>query len=829
MRKESTAPEIQINAENHSFAELSASGKTLIGRVYEIQKLNQYLNDAAKGNGSFVVLNGEAGIGKSALMHHFARQAEAAGFLSFQIRFRDFPFYDPYQSFLNLVYKMAGPDLVSDQFSSEDYAKFNAENNHHDPDSLLVLQEKFSLIRQFILAKIFSQAQKTPMVIIFDDLHLASQTTWQFIHYLTGKVTEQKVLILATLRQDGREQNQDKRPPYADIIKRMNREGIIQRIRLRRFTRENIRRYLSGKYSRSDFSSDFVSLLHKTCNGIPAKLINYVNVLERKGLIYCEYGIWYNDDQLSMEQIGAAVLEYNEYDHINDRITELSPVHANLLKYAALLNDSFDHITMAELTNRPKMNVLKDLIFLTGQKFLLNLDDDRFQFKHTEIQLAIRDKINARQAQTMHRRIAASLERLNYIDSKKKVYLLAHHFSKAGNKKRAFQYLVLAGNFCMQNLAFPEARTFYQHALAYADTISQTKKLVHLYLRCAWNDRLVGLYEQSLVYTQKALQLSQKDGKNIDLNLILLQQGFSYFRLRQWENAITCFQECMDDKNNLSLFSQATAHYGLASVNFELGNYKFSRAQFEAALLITERINSKPAVLTLSAKILNNLGALESVTGNHMQAIRRYSQSIPLYQKFSDHYGLAQVYNNIALTYAEENNWVEANKSYGKSLGYCDLTGNLPLKSIVFLNRACALAQLNRIEDAEEYNIKAHRLIKKLNDPLSLAEYHKIQGIIERRQGHRAKAIDHFDQALEKFKALNNNLGYAESAYERGLLAQESNDKKGMDRWFRLAIRIFHEMGLGKKAAEVVAILNSQNKYFNSAEEMEGGMVQTVG
>jgi len=829
MIRESIGPEMHTEPGHQSFAEPSAPVKILIGRESETQKLTQYLNEAAKGNGGFVVLNGEAGIGKSALMHHIARQAEIAGFLSFQIRFRDFPFYDPYQPFLSLVDKMTGPEAVSDQFSSEDYARLNAENNHQDTDSLFVLQDKFSLIRQFILAKIFSQAKKTPLVIIFDDLHLASQTTWQFIHYLTEKVTEQKVLILATLRQDGREQNQDKLPPYAEIIKRMNREGIIQRIRLRRFTREDVRRYLSNKYTRSDFSSEFISLLHQTCNGIPAKLVEYVNVLERKGLIYCEHGIWYNDDHLSMDQVSAAVIEDNEYDNINNRITELSPVHANLLKYAALLNDSFDHISMAEITNRSKMNVLKDLIFLTGQKFLLNLDDDRFQFKHTATQLAIRDTLNPRQTQTMHRRIAASLELLNHIDSKKKVYHLAHHFSRAGDKKRAFQYLVLAGNFCMQNLAIPEARTFYQHALGYADAISQTKKLVHLYLRCAWNDRLLGLYDQSLGFTQKALQLAQKDNKNIDINLILLQQGFSYFRLRQWDNAITCFQECLDDENNLSLFSQATAHYGLASVNFELGNYKFSRAQFEAAFLITEKIKSKPAVLTLSAKILNNLGALESVTGNHMQAIRRYSQSIPLYQKFSDHYGLAQVYNNIALTYAEEKNWVEANKSYGRSLSYCDLTGNLPLKSIVFLNRAYALIQLNRIEDAEEYNIKAYRLIKKLNDPLSLAEYHKIQGIIERREGHRAKSVDHFDQALEKFKKLNNKLGYAESAYERGLLAQDSDDRKEMDRWFKHAVRIFHEMGLGKKAAEVAAVLNSQNKYFSSSDKVKGGVVQIVG
>jgi tetratricopeptide (TPR) repeat protein len=361
----------------------------------------------------------------------------------------------------------------------------------------------------------------------------------------------------------------------------------------------------------------------------------------------------------------------------------------------------------------------------------------------------------------------------------------------------------------MLNLAFSEANELYQQALSLADLIPQNKRLIHLYLRCAWNDRLLGLYNQSLEYSQKAFQLAQKENKKTEINLILLQQAFTYFRLREWEKAIADFKQCLKNKINLSLYSQATTHYGLASTNFEMGNYTVSRQHFEEAITIIQKLNGKPSVTTLNARILNNLGALESVTGNHMQAIQRYSQSIPLYEKADDSYGLAQVYNNIGLTYAEGQNWAEANNSYGKSLSYCDLVGNIPLKSIIFLNRAYAFTQLDKIEEAEEYNTKAHRLVKKIDDQLSMAEFHKIQGIVERKEGHWIKAINHFDTALEKFKTLNNMLGYAESAYERGLLALDMNDEKDFNKWLKLSMRNYRELGLGKKVIDITKTLNS--------------------
>ena len=126
----------------------------LIGRDREIKKLKDCLTRVTEGRGCFVILNGEAGIGKSTLMNYFAKQAQAVGFSIHSLGFRSIPIYDPYQPFMTLAGKMQESDGFSDSISSEDYSDFNIKNNSDNSDSLQILQDKYTYVRQYILTKI---------------------------------------------------------------------------------------------------------------------------------------------------------------------------------------------------------------------------------------------------------------------------------------------------------------------------------------------------------------------------------------------------------------------------------------------------------------------------------------------------------------------------------------------------------------------------------------------------------------------------------------------------------------------------------------------------
>ncbi|MCH8872689.1 tetratricopeptide repeat protein, partial [candidate division KSB1 bacterium] len=293
-------------------------------------------------------------------------------------------------------------------------------------------------------------------------------------------------------------------------------------------------------------------------------------------------------------------------------------------------------------------------------------------------------------------------------------------------------------------------------------------------------------------------------------NQILLQQGLAYFRLSDWENARTCIEGCLNDKQNLSKLDQAMANYGLGNIHFELGEYETTCEFYEAALSVANGLGAKQ----LMANIFNNMGAIENIRGHRMRAIALYSKSVPIFKSLSDNFGLARVYNNIGMTHADENNWQHANEFYGQSLMFSDVMGLVPLKSITFLNRAAALTHLKKFNEAREYNFKALRLLEHLKDELGLAEYHKIQGIIEREQKNWQEAGEHLQTALAKYKATKNKLGYAESQEQLARLAKAMNNQEEAISWFEKALASFKKLGLKERPK----IIESQLRKFESPE-----------
>jgi tetratricopeptide (TPR) repeat protein len=474
---------------------------------------------------------------------------------------------------------------------------------------------------------------------------------------------------------------------------------------------------------------------------------------------------------------------------------------------------------MSVLTNRTSIGVLRDLEFLRNNKFLISFDETNFEIRNTTIRLGISNSISKTDAVKMHGDIANAVEDSTLISEDRKIHLLGQHYESADNMEKAFEYLFIAGRSVLQNLAFPEASELLNRAVNILDSGDikiADETAADLLISSAWVNRLVGNFKESRDFCERAEKLVDKANMEKYTNL-LLQKGLTYFRLRDWEKSTQSLEECLKHEDELNAFTKGYTLYGLASVQFELGNYPKSRKHFERALIDVKRVKNR----SFEADILNNLGAIESVTGKSMKAISRFSQCIPLYKELADNYGLAQLYNNLGLTYADSKNWEEANRCYGQSLSMCDVLGNTPLKSIVFLNRAYALTQLGDVETADEYNKKSLVLAERMNDQLGIAEYKKNMGVIYRKSEKLDQAEDMLNEALQSFKSYNNKLGVAETTYELGLLAFDNDDLKAFNNCFSEAIECYQEIGLNHRASKLVKDLEQFSEKLGINKTLE--------
>ena len=797
---------------DHFHAKLAS---VFVGCENEIRKLHDYLHQASNGSGNFIVISGEAGTGKSTLVKHFSKQAEDYGALTIEESFAQNSRFDPYAPFFRIVEIVRSNSRDKTLKIHPEIAKIlkieksdgNGNGNRNtkkdiDLASLYSLQTQYGLMQQRLSSALIDVTKGKLLVLILSDVHLAPQSSWQFIHYLSKSLVEQKILVLVSLRQDGREIQQEKMPVYADVLQRMNRERLVDKIQLDRFTEESIRKYLNSAFKRSDFSNKMIPLLYEISSGIPGTLEKCLKTMYEEEIIYEQNGIWFNKENLSYENVYKFMLDEDQIKSVSDQLLELSEKQTSLLRYASLMNGPFDYGLLGEILNISRVNLAKELVYLKERKILNDFGEKKFQFKRSEFAQAIKEQIEEGDLISMHELIALSIETSETIALTEKTYLLAHHYYFTEDKSKAFRYLRKAFDRALENFAFTEAKEFYNQSwnlYKCNPEIFNQSEILYLLLKMVWLNRVLGLYEESISNAQQALEICKNNSNYDTRNQILIQKGLTYFRLNDWDNSQKCFSICLEEDEDKEPFVEAMANFGLGNVHLELSKYGMAKDYYEKSIQLAKKLDAKPLVATL----YNNLGIIENILGNRMKSISFYSQSIPMFEKLGDNFGLARIYHNIGMTYADENSWIKANDFYGKSLKASDVMGLVPLKSVTFLNRALALIHLKNYEESREYNYKALRLLERLHDELGIAEYHKIQGILERTEENWQDAKDHFDSAVKMFEKLKNKLGEAETKFERGILSFDLKEKDEMVEWLNKSKAIYKKLGLTAKVEKI--------------------------
>jgi len=785
------------------------------GRGSELNQLRGYFKLAAKGCGNFVVISGEAGIGKTTLVQNFTAEADEHDATIVTVNLSQFPSYEPYKPFLHLIEYLR----ESKKGKKFELMPENAETSAGSSiESLFSLQTNQALVQQRLVAKIIEAAKEKTLVISLIEAHTASLSTWKFIHYLCEAITDKRILLLATLRQDGKTKSPANAPVYADVLQRMNREGLLEKIQLDRFNEKETNEFLHEAFARRDFSGGFTSLFQEITGGIPQQVKKCLQKMVQAGIVFQENGVWFDQKSVSKDVLFELATDQGDIEATRKVVAELSPNLKLIFKYSALMNGPFHHKILSVITHRSKISVIKDLMALKESSLLTSTEDDRYVIKRPANRSAILEEMTAEEKLNMHGVIATSIEADGQFDSTERIYRLAYHFSHTDNHYLAFKYLRHAGELATENFAFLEALDFFKQAFDLRSKIAESAhkdEIIQLLIWLAWLGRVIGTWEESIAHYNVALEMCGEQDTRLK-NQILLQQGLAYFRLSDWENARTCIEGCLNDKQKLSKLDQAMANYGLGNINFELGEYETSCEFYEAALSVAESLEAKQ----LMANIFNNMGAIENIRGHRMRAIALYSKSVPIFKSLSDNFGLARVYNNIGMTHADENNWQHANEFYGQSLMFSDVMGLVPLKSITFLNRASALTHLKKLNEAREYNFKALRLLEPLKDELGLAEYHKIQGIIEREQKNWQEAGEHLQTALAKYKAAENKLGCAESQEQLALLAKAMNNQEEAISWFEKALASFKKLGLNERPKIIESQLHKLESQGNKVTEV---------
>ncbi len=530
----------------------------LLGRTTELSTLIKVYHTAQRGQTQVVLLEGEAGIGKTRLATEFLAWAEVEGADVLQGRAFETGGHLPYQPVIEALRprierENAPDDLLSDIWLAE-LARLLPELYDRYPDLPDPVGDK-SVARNRLFEAVARLGQalaaRTPLVLFIDDVQWADTASLDVLHYLARSWAESATpaLLLLTLPMGTRGLLLEFDEWRTDV----ERAVPLTHLQLGPLTAEDILRLLQtlgGKDGkRAEDLERFEQWLLAETEGQPFYLMETLKVLLERGALASrpnEDGGWTLDFTAAMEHetVVRGFFPPSVREVICARLDRLTPNAFALLVAAAIVDQgiTFEHLCqVADLAEQDGLPALDEAL----HSHLLQESEregggrgpmtaGRYVFAHAMIRAVVYAETGEARRRIFHRRALQALQEVAAPAA-----VLAYHALAAGLAEPAFRWSLVAGDEAMQVVAVRDALTFYEqarHLLAERvhglgmETMLPAPEIEHLYthlgrayeLNAEW-EKARAAYTSMLAYARDAGQTVMESAAQSRLATLAVQ------------------------------------------------------------------------------------------------------------------------------------------------------------------------------------------------------------------------------------------------------------------------------------------------------------------
>lgn len=429
---------------------LNATGGFFVGRAAEVGELGAVVRGvAAAGHGRAVLVSGEAGIGKSALVEEIATLARRSGLAVHWARCIELgsaPAYWPWTQFL---VDMVTPQLWAELGDSARYAvavlapKMATGTASYESAEL---DRDDNLFRLFdgVLRVLEGASKARRRCYVMEDCHAADAASVQLLRFVLGHTGPQsQYLFVATHRDDGSSRSTS--TALADL------GSSVTRIALQGLTTEDLR-HVAAAVTGDPPSAEVAAALHEATGGNPLFAKTLARELAAKGQLA-------SVGEASTIHVPGSLrtLFARRFDPLGSAVTEqlamLSAAGRNIDPALGrrLLGDEFEPVVT--------LGLAASLLERTAEGGL--------RFAHSLVQAALLDSLTVSTRQALELQVAAGIEELYEGDLSSRLAALSQHFSLAGPgaAHKAFTYGRAAGDQARRVGAPEDAARHYSRAL----------------------------------------------------------------------------------------------------------------------------------------------------------------------------------------------------------------------------------------------------------------------------------------------------------------------------------------------------------------------------
>ncbi|NOZ28314.1 MAG: AAA family ATPase [Chloroflexi bacterium] len=448
----------------------------LVGREEELACLHRCWREAQAGRGRLILIGGEAGIGKSRLIQAFADHLRWQGTRVLQGRCYEFERLLPYQPFVEVL-RTALPTLTSIAMSNlpawvlGEVARLVPEVLEQPAQrvsSTIRSDQERGHLFDGVARFLSTLATHGPLLIVLEDLHWATETTLQLLHYLARRLAGHPVLLVGSYRIGEVEPQH----PFHGLREQLHRQGLAVSLRLPPLSVAAVEDMVARMSGAGAAAVPLARRLHHKTEGNPLFIIEIVKELFEVGTLRLVQGRWQGDfDRLSEADLP---LPAGVRQVIQGRVRRLDEDSRMALQQAAVIGQEFDLELLNALRDEDEGATLEAIDALLRHRLIVEgagaMGRD-YAFSHHLIQEAVYAGIPQRRRQYVHARVGMAMERLYGPQIEELAGELAFHFQQGrlldeSLTEKAIAYLLQAGDRARGLYAHREAIHFYQQALA---------------------------------------------------------------------------------------------------------------------------------------------------------------------------------------------------------------------------------------------------------------------------------------------------------------------------------------------------------------------------
>jgi predicted ATPase len=741
----------------------------MVGREPEMAELQNCYQDAIQGGETHVILiNGDAGIGKTRLLDEFAgwvaTQPGSPSILHGRANANTQSV--PYGIFRNLF--AWSFEILENDNSSQALAKFRqGTKNFLDAEQAdlvgqlagfdfrnspavrrLLGNPSFGKIACLYMVNYFRQLAERPLLVLLEDLHWTDDSSLDLITELVaslGRESKTHLMIVCTARS----QFFERRPKWGEGI-----PGFIrQELRLLSCLRS--RALVAEILSKAESIPEalFECVLDEA-EGSPFFIEELIKMLIDEGVIEIGRETW----QVRLEKLAVVHIPPTLTGILQARLDSLPAAEKLVLQRAAVVGRTFwDGLVCALTEQEDEAHLVeahlaelrrRGLVFHREHSTIAG--NKEYLFKHALLRDAAYETVLLKHRRIYHRRVAEWIEANAGERLEEHLALVAGHYADGGHLDLAANWYTRAGERALSQCSMQEARNLFEQALK----LIRPDDLPHRWRALLGHDEALGTLgelEERHADDSSLLALAQQLGDDSRL-------AVAYYRIGS--------QASIEGNNSASLHAfkqglQAARRAGDLSMQAfilpmqvadltTVGDLQAAAALVEQALEIAIQTGDKDIL----ARALTNLAPYYLAIGDLTRSVQLMQQQVEINQEQGNRLGEGIGLVNLGYFYLSLGQFETGRGLLERSLQAARSMGARSFEAYGLLNLGLAEWRLGQPQDACQTLELSLPILEVLGDQRGLASRQFYLGLAYEKAGDLSGAAAQFEAARAAFKLL---------------------------------------------------------------------------